>query len=188
MKPGPLVRAQYTLASGCVLQLAHGDITSYQGDALVNAANPTLLGGGGVDAAIHAAAGPRLLEACKALPELRRNLRCPTGQAKLTPAGDLDVEWVIHTVGPIYDRVEDPDALLTEAYASCLRIAREQGIQRIAFPAISCGVYGFPLEEAAEIALSQCEAGSQGLTEICFVLFSSSPWTAFSEEARRRWG
>jgi len=181
------VRRQYQLESGCVLQLARGDLTTYRGDAIVNAANVSLLGGGGVDGAIHSAAGPNLLEACRSFPELSPGIRCPTGEARITSAGELEVAWVIHTVGPVYARAENPEDLLQNAHRNSLRLALNYGVRRIAFPAISCGVYGFPHTKASAIALQSCAQWSVGFSEICMVLFSASTWAAFSDYAENQW-
>ncbi len=136
------------------MQLLLTDITTLAIDGIVNAANPGLLGGGGVDAAIHHRAGPQLLESCRNLPESSPGIRCPTGQARITPGFDLAARYVIHTVGPIWRGGYCHE---TEALESCYRnsmlIASEYGLHSIAFPAISCGAYGFPFDQAARIAL-----------------------------------
>ena len=125
-------------------------------DAIVNAANETLLGGGGVDGAIHRAAGSRLLAACRELPQTRPNVRCPTGQARITPGFDLVARFIIHTVGPVWDGGDNGEPqLLASCYRESLRVARENGVRSIAFPAISCGVYGYPIAQAATIALTE---------------------------------
>jgi O-acetyl-ADP-ribose deacetylase len=136
------------------LEIIEADITTLALDAIVNAANESLLGGGGVDGAIHRAAGPRLLAACRALPEVRPGVRCPTGEARITPAFDLPARHVIHTVGPVWRGGEsgEPD-LLASCHRESLRLAAENGLERIAFPAISCGVYGYPVAPAAAIAV-----------------------------------
>ena len=129
-----------------------GDLTETDVDAIVNAANERLLGGGGVDGAIHAAAGPALVEACRDIPEVSPAVRCPTGEARITPGFELPADYVIHAVGPRYT---DPDAprLLASAFRSALRLASERDdIGSVAFPAISCGVYGYPADQAAAIA------------------------------------
>ncbi|PSC74698.1 O-acetyl-ADP-ribose deacetylase MACROD2 [Micractinium conductrix] len=168
------------------LAIRRGDLTKFDGCAIVNAANERMLGGGGVDGAIHRAAGPALLEACKQVPEVRRGVRCPRGEARVTPGGDLPARHVIHTVGPVYSSPATSAPLLEGAYASSLRLANEHKLERVAFPAISCGVFGYPLDESAEIAVrtSQREAGS--LQEIHFFLFGQKEldaWLAAAREA-----
>jgi O-acetyl-ADP-ribose deacetylase (regulator of RNase III) len=129
------------------------DITQLRVDTIVNAANPGLLGGGGVDGAIHRAAGPALLNACRALPESAPGVRCPTGEARITPGFDLPVRYVIHTVGPIWQGGDHDEAeLLSHCYRNSLRLLREHRLHTIAFPAISCGVYGYPATLAAAVA------------------------------------
>jgi O-acetyl-ADP-ribose deacetylase (regulator of RNase III) len=137
------------------IQVVTADITRLPMDAIVNAANSGLLGGGGVDGAIHRAAGPALLEACRALPESAPGVRCPTGEARITPGFALPARHVIHTVGPVWhggDRGEA--ALLERCYRNALRLLREQRLHTIAFPAISCGVYGYPSAQAAAVAVA----------------------------------
>uniref|UniRef100_A0A0U1PBK1 Macro domain-containing protein n=1 Tax=Mizugakiibacter sediminis TaxID=1475481 RepID=A0A0U1PBK1_9GAMM len=135
--------------------IVQADITTLDVDAVVNAANQTLLGGGGVDGAIHRAAGPELLAACRALPEVRPGVRCPTGAARLTPGFRLRARWVIHTVGPVWRGGTHGEAeLLAACYRASLVLARAQAVASLAFPAISCGVYGYPAEAAARVALA----------------------------------
>ncbi|MEW5835998.1 MAG: O-acetyl-ADP-ribose deacetylase [Pseudomonadota bacterium] len=130
------------------------DITTLTADAIVNAANPGLLGGGGVDGAIHRAAGPGLLAACRALPEVAPGVRCPTGQAVITPGFRLPARHVIHTVGPVWrgGLAGEPD-LLEQCYRHSLQLAHAHGLRSVVFPAISCGVYGYPAEAAATVAV-----------------------------------
>lgn len=139
--------------------LTRSDITTLKVDAIVNAANERMLGGGGVDGAIHRAAGPQLREACRRVPELRPGVRCPTGEARITPGFELPARHVIHTVGPVWGGGgHGEDALLASCYRNALRLAAENGVRSIAFPAISCGVYGYPLDRAAHIAVAEVRA------------------------------
>jgi O-acetyl-ADP-ribose deacetylase (regulator of RNase III) len=153
------------------LEVMTGDITQLEVEAIVNAANEALLGGGGVDGAIHRAAGPRLLEACRALPETRPNVRCPTGEARITPGFDLPAKYVIHAVGPVWrgGSAGEP-ALLASAYRSSLGLAADHDVQSVAFPSISCGVYGYPHERAAEVAVRTIREFGQGATSVDSVL------------------
>lgn len=137
------------------ISLHQGDITQARVDALVNAANPALLGGGGVDGAIHRAAGPALLAACQALP-VHSGIRCPSGEARITPGGLLAARYVIHAVGPVYGHDPAPAATLARAYRSALILALAHGCHSVALPALSCGAYGYPPPEAAAIALATC--------------------------------
>ena len=136
-----------------LIEIIEGNITKLEVDAIVNAANSSLLGGGGVDGAIHRAAGPGLLVECRGLPEVRAGVRCPTGEARITRGYRLPARHVIHTAGPVYrdGRHGEPD-LLASCYRSSLALAAENGVRTIAFPAISCGVYGYPPERAVAIA------------------------------------
>jgi O-acetyl-ADP-ribose deacetylase len=177
----------FDLSESTKLVLQQGDITKVRVDAIVNAANERMLGGGGVDGAIHRAAGPELREACAAVPEVRSGVRCPTGEARITPGFNLPARFVVHTVGPVY-RGPESATLLRSAYRWGLEIAAERRLETIAFPAISCGVYGYPLADAAAVALEACVAHGRGLREIHFVLFSAETWAAWLEEADRRFG
>jgi O-acetyl-ADP-ribose deacetylase len=141
------------------IEVLHADITTLRVDAIVNAANSALAGGGGVDGAIHRAAGPRLHEACKAIPMVAPFVRCPVGEARITPGFALPARYIIHTVGPVWQGGRDGEPeLLASCYAASLRLAAEQGIASIAFPAISCGVYGYPPDRAADIAVDTVRA------------------------------
>lgn len=136
------------------LAVVDADITTLAVDAIVNAANETLLGGGGVDGAIHHAAGSALLDACRAIPQVAPGVRCPTGEARITPGFGLPARWVIHTVGPIWRGGENGEAaLLANCHRNTLRLAQAHGLRAIAFPAISCGVFGYPAPLAAVVAV-----------------------------------
>ena len=156
------------------LKIITADITTLRVDAIVNAANPSLLGGGGVDGAIHRAAGPALLEACRRLPESAPGVRCRTGEARITPGFALPARHVIHTVGPIWHGGGQQEPLLLEhCYRNALRLLREHGLHTIAFPAISCGVYGYPIARAAAVAMATlrdelAHAASLDITVCCF--------------------
>ena len=157
-----------------MIRILEADLTGQRVDAIVNAANETLLGGGGVDGAIHRAAGPELLRACRALPELRPGVRCPTGEARLTDGYALPARYVIHTVGPVWEGGESGEAgLLAACYRNCLELARQKAVATIAFPAISCGVYGYPSDLAARIALREITAHAWSGLEITICCFGS---------------
>lgn len=135
------------------LRVEQGDITTFRVDAIVNAANESLLGGGGVDGAVHEAAGPELMQACREIPEVRPGVRCPTGEARITPAFGLPAHVVIHAVGPVWrGGSRDERDLLAACYRSIFALCVRHEIHTIAIPAISCGAYGFPLAEACTIA------------------------------------
>ena len=141
------------------LQVVFGNITGLAVDAIVNAANERMLGGGGVDGAIHRAAGPELLDACRTVPEVRPGVRCPTGESRITPGFRLPARHIIHTVGPVWrgGAAGEPE-LLASCYRSALELARAHGVKSIAFPAISCGVFGYPVDRAATIAVDTTAA------------------------------
>jgi O-acetyl-ADP-ribose deacetylase (regulator of RNase III) len=169
------------------IEILHGDITDQAVDAIVNAANSSLLGGGGVDGAIHRRGGPAILEACRELRATTLPDGLPTGQAVATTAGDLAARWVIHTVGPVWSTSEDRTPLLQNAYRSSLRVARELGAATVAFPAISAGVYGWPMEDAARVAVSTVRAvlssGVGSVELVRFVLFNDEALAAFRAAA-----
>jgi len=153
-----------------------GDITQQQVDAIVNAANSSLLGGGGVDGAIHRAAGPGLLAECRLLNG------CATGEAKITKGYNLLASWVIHTVGPVWRGGQGEDEQLAACYRSCLALAEQYQIATIAFPAISTGVYRFPLERATQIAVREIQQflqGNKSLQQVIFVCFSKSSYDCY---------
>ncbi|MCI3151164.1 MULTISPECIES: O-acetyl-ADP-ribose deacetylase [Streptomyces] len=162
------------------ITLVQGDITRQRADALVNAANSSLLGGGGVDGAIHRRGGPDILAECRALRASRYGRGLPTGQAVATTAGRLDARWVIHTVGPVHSTTEDRSALLASCYRESLRVADELGARTVAFPAISTGVYRWPLDDAARIALETVRTTDTAVEEITFVLFDERAYQAFA--------
>jgi O-acetyl-ADP-ribose deacetylase len=163
------------------ITLTLGDLTEAEVDAVVNAANSSLLGGGGVDGAIHRRGGPAILEACRVLRAgpLRDGL--PAGQAVATTAGNLPARWVIHTVGPVYSANEDRSATLASAYRESLRVAEELGAATVAFPAVSAGVYGWPIDDAARIAVETARAHDPvSVREVRFVLFNQQAYAAFA--------
>lgn len=166
------------LIGNTALSLVRGDITLEETDAIVNAANPELAGGGGVDGAIHRAGGPRIMEEC------RKIGGCPTGTAVITAGGDLKARYVIHTVGPVYrDGAHGEPKLLESAYRSSLKLALGKGLKTVAFPSISTGVYAYPVDEAAKIALSTAIdfiRKNKGLALVRFVLFSDRDLSAYS--------
>jgi O-acetyl-ADP-ribose deacetylase (regulator of RNase III) len=161
------------------ITLARGDITDQHVDAVVNAANSSLLGGGGVDGAIHRKGGPAILEACKEVRRTRFPDGLPTGQAVATTAGELRSRWVIHTVGPVYDRADEPAQLLAACHVEALRVADELVARTVAFPAISTGVFGYPVQEAASVAINAVRDARTSVDEVRFVLFDDEAFDAF---------
>ncbi|WP_326647012.1 O-acetyl-ADP-ribose deacetylase [Streptosporangium sp. NBC_01755] len=159
--------------------LVQGDITAQQVDAVVNAANSSLLGGGGVDGAIHRRGGPAILAACRDLRASHYGKGLPTGQAVATTAGDLPARWVIHTVGPVFSATEDRSHLLASCYRESLRVADELGATSVAFPAISTGVYSWPVGDAARIALGTVRTAPTQVTDLRFVLFTPDAYRVF---------
>ncbi|CAL8126211.1 unnamed protein product [Prunus armeniaca] len=178
---------RFPLSASSTLVIQKGDITKWfidgSTDAIVNPANERMLGGGGADGAIHRAAGPDLLQACYSVPEVRPGVRCPTGEARITPGFKLPASHVIHTVGPIYRSVSNPEVYLSAAYRNSLSIAKSNNIQYVAFPAISCGVYGYPYDEAATVALSTIRESVNDLKEVHFVLFADDIYTVWLDKA-----
>ena len=173
------------------LQIVQGDITTLAVDAIVNAANQRMLGGGGVDGAIHRAAGPELYEACLKVPEVRPGVRCPTGEARITPGFRLPTKFVVHTVGPVYrdGRHGEPD-LLAACYRNSLALAAENHCRSIAFPCISTGVYGYPIEDAAKIAVREVQtflsATKNAEMEVIFCCFSERDKTVYDRIVQAR--
>jgi O-acetyl-ADP-ribose deacetylase (regulator of RNase III) len=161
------------------IELVKGDITEAGVDAVVNAANSSLLGGGGVDGAIHRRGGPDILAACRELRTTRYPDGLPTGQAVATTAGRLLARWVIHTVGPVYTAGEDRSALLASCYRESLRVADELGVATVAFPAVSAGVFGWPLDNAARIAVDTVRTTPTSVTIARFVLLSDDILSTF---------
>ncbi|MFC0864611.1 O-acetyl-ADP-ribose deacetylase [Sphaerimonospora cavernae] len=164
--------------------LVRGDITEQRVDAIVNAANSSLMGGGGVDGAIHRRGGPDILAECRELRGSRYPDGLPAGQAVATTAGLLPARWVIHTVGPVYSRGEDRSHLLASCYRESLNVAASLGAATVAFPAISTGVYQWPMRDAARVALStvrQALSPGSSVNEVRFVLFDSAAYAVFEE-------
>ncbi|MER5896860.1 O-acetyl-ADP-ribose deacetylase [Streptomyces sp. NPDC001876] len=162
--------------------LARGDITRQKADALVNAANSSLLGGGGVDGAIHRRGGPEILAACRELRASHYGKGLPTGRAVATTAGRLDATWVIHTVGPVWSGAEDRSELLASCYRESLRVAAELGARTVVFPAVSTGIFGWPMDDAARIAVRTVLAeAAPPVEEVRFVLFDAHAYIEFEE-------
>ncbi|MFJ8535365.1 O-acetyl-ADP-ribose deacetylase [Streptomyces sp. NPDC093591] len=166
------------------IRLVQGDITRETADAIVNAANSSLLGGGGVDGAIHRRGGPAILDECRKLRASRYGKGLPTGQAVATTAGELDAGHVIHTVGPVWSSTEDRSDLLASCYRESLRVADELGARTVAFPAISTGVYGWPMDDGARIAVETVRAADTAVEEVRFVLFDERAYEAFAAHVR----
>ncbi|MGW4920054.1 O-acetyl-ADP-ribose deacetylase [Streptomyces albidoflavus] len=162
------------------LTLVKGSITEQDVDAVVNAANSSLLGGGGVDGAIHRQGGPEILAACRDLRASHYGKGLPTGEAVATTAGRLPARWVIHTVGPVWSASEDRSQLLASCHREALRVAGELGARTVAFPAISTGVYRWPLEDAARIATETVRATPTSVEEVRFVLFDDRACEVFA--------
>jgi O-acetyl-ADP-ribose deacetylase len=159
--------------------ILEGDLTTQAVDAIVNAANSTLLGGGGVDGAIHRAGGPSILAECREIRRTSFREGLPTGRAVATGGGDLPARWVIHTVGPVYAASADPSGELTSCHSESLRVADELGARTVAFPAISTGAFGYPLEEAAAVAVRAVRGADTQVEEVRFVLFGREALEAF---------
>lgn len=165
------------------LQVVHGDITRMEVDAIVNAANSGLLGGGGVDGAIHGAGGPAIMNACRAIREAQGG--CPTGEAVITTGGLLAAPYVIHAVGPVWKGgSQDEDALLASAYRNSVRLAGEQGLRTLAFPNISTGIYGFPRERVVDIAIRAVREAlpkAPSIEQVTFVCFDDENYRLYRE-------
>ncbi len=164
--------------------ITQGDITETVADVVVNAANSSLLGGGGVDGAIHRRGGPAILAACRDLREHSYPQGLPTGRATATTAGHLPADHVVHTVGPVYTRREDRTDLLRSCYVESLRIAAELGAVTVAFPAVSAGVYGWPIDDAARVAVTTVLTTPTTVQRVIFVLFSAEARAAFETALR----
>ncbi|GAB3013041.1 O-acetyl-ADP-ribose deacetylase [Streptomyces pseudoechinosporeus] len=172
------------MSATTTIELVQGDITRQSVDAIVNAANSSLLGGGGVDGAIHRRGGPAILDECRKLRAFQYGKGLPTGQAVATTAGELDARWVIHTVGPVHSQSEDRSDLLASCYRESLRVADELGARTVAFPAISTGIYGWPIDDGARIAVETVRATDTAVEEVRFVLFDERAYEAFAAQLR----
>jgi O-acetyl-ADP-ribose deacetylase len=162
------------------ITLIEGDITEQPTDAIVNAANSSLMGGGGVDGAIHRRGGPEILEECKRIRAETHPDGLQTGNAVATTAGRLPATWVIHTVGPVHSKREDRSHLLASCHAASLQIADQLGAKTVAFPAISTGVFGYPVEEAAPVAIQAVRIATTDVEVVRFVLFDRTAYDAFA--------
>jgi O-acetyl-ADP-ribose deacetylase (regulator of RNase III) len=163
------------------ITLVQGDITRQQVEAVVNAANSSLMGGGGVDGAIHRAGGPAIIQECKKIRSEKYPDGLPTGKAVATTAGNLPASWVIHTVGPVYAKSEDRSGLLSSCHTESLKVADELGAKTVAFPAISTGVYGYPLDQAAPVAVRAVQDADTEVEEVVFVMFDDEARRAFEQ-------
>jgi O-acetyl-ADP-ribose deacetylase (regulator of RNase III) len=177
----------FRLSPSSILKIQKGDITDWfvdgSSDAIVNPANEQMLGGGGADGAIHRAAGPELRAACYNVPQVRPTIRCPVGEARITRGFRLPASHVIHTVGPIYRAHTNPEVYLGNAYRNSLRVAKDNNIQYVAFTAISCGVYGYPYDEAATVAISVIREFANDFKEVHFVLFQDDIYDVWLNKA-----
>lgn len=180
-----LARPPCRIVAGVAITLVLGDITQQHVDAIVNAANSSLLGGGGVDGAIHRRGGPAVLAACRELRSGSHPDGLPTGQAVATTAGNLPARWVIHAVGPVYSAREDRSDLLASCYRESLRVADELGAASVAFPAISAGLYRWPPDDAARIAVRTVSATPSKVEDVRFVLFSEDVYSVFERALER---
>ncbi len=172
------------------VEIVEADITTLTVDAIVNAANERMLGGGGVDGAIHRAAGPGLVAECRMVPEVQPGVRCPTGEARITNGHNLPARFVIHTVGPVWRGGNHGEAgLLASCYSASLRLAIEHNITTIAFPAISCGVYAYPIEQACEVAVRAVSTflrDDKALERVLLVAFSAGAAAALRAATLRK--
>jgi O-acetyl-ADP-ribose deacetylase (regulator of RNase III) len=166
------------------ITLVRGDITEQDADAIVNAANSSLMGGSGVDGAIHRRGGPAILEECRRFRAERYPDGLPTGEAVATTAGDLPARWVIHTVGPVWSPDEDRSELLASCHRRSLEVADELGARSVAFPAISTGAFGYPLEEAASVGVAAVGRVETRVNDVRFVLFDEASHEAFGRALR----
>ncbi|MFE2957761.1 O-acetyl-ADP-ribose deacetylase [Nocardia tengchongensis] len=167
------------------LVLVRGDITEQDVDAVVNAANSSLLGGGGVDGAIHRKGGPAILAACRELRASHYGKGLATGQAVATTGGSLPARWVIHTVGPVWSAQDDRSKRLASCYRESLRVADELGARTVAFPAISTGIFGWPMDDGARIAIETVRVSDTAVREVRFVLFSQDAYDSFDSAQAR---